>query len=157
MAKQNSVENKFIVITAILVLLLSVPTFNTLFFDNQIQLVELTTLSSDEGDRSPASINSTITQYYTKPVALEIDCNKLIEKFVATGTQVRIKAKGCQFDKLKIENLSNGFTASVFKESNHTVSTDFIDLNEGLNKLKISFENSNKEVVEREFFVQRDL
>jgi hypothetical protein len=94
--------------------------------------------------RAPASVepnNDSLT------LSKEFLCNnkpesKLLQDKVSNH-MVMINFKICKESKslnqINIENQSNGFKAQVFKLEANNFKTDYIQLNEGLNKLKLEF------------------
>lgn len=167
---QSSVENKFIGVTAILVVMLAFPTVNTILtppspsFEEQLLSEIADSKSSEVQGRGPASVPDVQSDYveasapssFLKPVVLEWNCLQAeSEDIEASGTHLRLRGQGCDGQSVQIENMTNGFTASVFREGNLKFSTDFIDLVKGENKLRISFQNNNRSPQVREIIVRR--
>lgn len=105
---------------------------------------------SSEGSRFPASLP------LVKPRALvEVFCNRKGQRIETSEAQVRLKLVGCQGSQKKqlaVKNLTNGFTASVFKDK-ETLSTDYIDVVKGENSLRIEILESKTSVTETDFAV----
>jgi hypothetical protein len=80
---------------------------------------------------------------------LNIDCQFLKsqllrnqDSFQVRAPKVRLKLIGCGKDKRQIEvlNNTNGYSASLFELEDGTISTDFMDINEGSNSMEIKRE-----------------
>jgi|GEM_PF-3933129 len=164
-------EHHFIGITSILVLSLGFAAWlsltNPLNSEGTSSQAASTMTSSDSktgvtseavptsgGSRFPASLP------VVKPRTLvEIFCNRKGQRIETSEAQVRLKLVGClgsQKSQLKsqllVKNLTNGFTASVFKDK-ETLSTDYIDVVKGENKLRIDVIESKTSITETDFTV----
>jgi len=76
--------------------------------------------------------------------------------------QIRLRGEDCQVasssgeeSKTKIDNLTNGFNASVFSTQPGLFTTDYISLDEGKNQIKISQTKKSGEVHTRDLVVIR--
>lgn len=113
-------------------------------------------------DRQPASLEKLEVPrrnvIHSKSVVMNYDCKQLSDVEV-DGTLLRLKGQDstCMNDKwtdISITNHTNGFTASViFLKNGFT--TDFIDLNEGENKLEIQAKDDKGQVVSQKITVKR--
>ena len=75
-----------------------------------------------------------------------------------TSLQLRIRAKLCgDFDisKTEITNTSNGYSATVFKTGDKVMSSDYIQLSDGLNQIKIQVQDRLGRVQSSELLVSR--
>ena len=107
--------------------------------------------------RSPASSEARTPASLRQTKNVEIGCavqGKRIpqsitqtQRFFSQESLMRLRGRTCLhesgFQMIKISNLTNGFTASIFGDNSSEFQTDFIQLNKGLNELV--FELQNKE------------
>lgn len=90
-------------------------------------------------------------------VVQEIHCRKPPHKLALTGSHLRLRLVACpgmHKSEVSIRNETNGFTASVFK-SPKDVTTDYIDLVDGANNLKIEIREDKSALREIEIEVTR--
>jgi hypothetical protein len=61
------------------------------------------------------------------------------DSFQVRAPKVRLKLIGCGKEKRQIEvsNNTNGYSASLFNLEDASISTDFMDINEGSNSIEI--------------------
>lgn len=138
-SRREKTEARFLMITCALVTLIGLPAFFSLFRESQVvQASEI----KKSNDRSPASISpAAIAATFEKPTVetIKINCAQPVEKIETSAHQIRLITVNCKnkMDLTSVTNQSNGFTASIFK-SVEGLSTDFIDLNEGVNLFVLS-------------------
>lgn len=95
-------------------------------------------------DRTPSDRSPAATGILKHPVSkeflqeLNVTCGGLKNQVISEIFASRVRLKGaCSPQHLSIENLTNGHTASIFKNSNQGFSTDYLKLRKGENKIKI--------------------
>lgn len=98
----------------------------------------------EKSTRQPASIpklTSASLPSIESHLALDLNCSGLKQKpLQITGQWAQLRGRVCHFDKIKtveIVNLENGFTASVFNMGVQQYQTDLIQLDQGLNKVRV--------------------
>lgn len=161
MFKRQLNETHLIFLTFVLVLLMGIPTFNTLMgSDLEAPDVPLV-LASKDSFREPASIVSgAIQTSKVLSVAMhDLDCNKkLPQQILVNGDFLQIQGRICRGDlgkkKIEIVNESNGYTAEVFESGLAKYQTDLIQLQPGSNKILIRYTNSTGKSVEDVFEVK---
>jgi hypothetical protein len=92
----------------------------------------------------------------------DFDCNNLQQTFATAKPRFRLKGTGCgntptsneSDSATQVQNESNGYVGTVFHRTPGAFTTDFINLSEGENKIKITFD-SNGEKIEKNFTVVR--
>jgi hypothetical protein len=101
-------------------------------------------------NRSIASVTKGLnTQENLRDTAMDVlnvDCRFLKDQilmnkdsFQVRAPKVRLKLIGCGKEKRQIEvsNNTNGYSASLFNLEDASISTDFMDINEGSNSIEI--------------------
>lgn len=116
------------------------------------------TLKLGQATRSPSSASFKDTnQQQIKNI--DIGCEKKNSRSPQSAKKNRrhslknsllmVTGKSCMhesgYNLLFVKNATNGFTASVFGKPQHGFQTDFIQMNEGLNRVVFELENSKGE------------
>lgn len=133
---------RFLTITLVLVLFMGGASFVS------VMTVPAQAIKQQETARNPASFpeqSPSMTKpeqtHFSKLEDLAWDC-KGTQNSEMHATHVRLKGKTvCQnqtIKEIKIRNLSNGFTATVFANDKGFL-TDFIDLQVGANNIKVDY------------------
>ncbi len=154
-------ERRFLTITFCLVTLLGGPAVYSVI-QEPIDLAKDETVSSA---RQPASLSKAnagekISQkgIRSKSVVLDFTCvNKKSIQSVAGGL-LRLRGSSCfkpGWKDLTVTNKTNGFTAAVIFLNQKKFTTDFIDLNEGVNELKIQAKGEKGETLTQTLNVRR--
>lgn len=103
-------------------------------------------------ERTPASINakmpleSAISEKGNLPdmkkeISKNLDCTGSDSEIKTSEELIVISGANCgKFKNIKITNLSNGFTASVFELSEKQYKTDLIPLTIGANKISVEYQ-----------------
>lgn len=153
------------------VFFLSFTVFLSLFNSNPYKFVykdlnaspKLTELLFDSGQRAPASVAGFASSLVAAPGAqtFDLDCLRANEKVstqVNSG-QLRLRAQLCglkaKSSVTEIVNTTNGYTATVFQTSDRHLSSDYIQLNEGLNHIRIQFQDPAGALQVSELLVSR--
>ena len=115
--------------------------------------------------REPASISKSNrpeklsqTGITSKSVVLDFTCEKRKSVQDVAGGLLRLRGSSCFKEGWKdftITNKTNGFTAAVIFLNHKKFTTDFIDLNEGVNELNIQAKDSKGETVTQTLNVRR--
>jgi hypothetical protein len=106
---------------------------------------ETAPLASSAQDRVPASIVAAAVG--TGATTVDFKCleKKAQQSLETQSAQMRIRAHLCSdaFDIVKTEivNTSNGYTAAVFKTADRIMSSDYIQLSDGVNRIKIQLQD----------------
>lgn len=158
-APKKTVENSMLVVTALFVVALAFPTYQSLVSapksnDKKVSVVEDTVV-----DRSPASVNSSAQnlvalQESAGPVLVDWSCGKPVHDKTTNASQLRLAGDKCA-KETSIVNKTNGFTASVLPLDEKRMTTDFIDLKIGENVIEISDTDAKGKVSVRQFKVTR--
>jgi len=107
--------------------------------------VETMTVVPEVQDREPASIVAAAVG--TGATTVDFKCleKKAQQSLETQSAQMRIRAHLCSdaFDIVKTEivNTSNGYTAVVFKTADRIMSSDYIQLSDGVNRIKIQLQD----------------
>jgi hypothetical protein len=100
---------------------------------------ELQKNAQQNAARSPASIDT--TKIKPQSQKLKVFCDNKDLHFHFERSLVMLEVNSCQKlqgkHQIWIRNLSNGFKAQVFKISEQNFKTDFLQLNNGVNKIEI--------------------
>ncbi len=146
MGRQNPQEQKFLLITTLMVVMLGGPTLLSLFSPNAINSAEDQSVSLVT--RIPASAEpllvANLPKDPVKNVTVQFNCAAVPKNLEVEGSQLRLRSDKCeqvQIPELTIVNKSNGFTASVFPIKELQFTTDFIDLKDGDNQLVITLKD----------------
>lgn len=122
--------------------------------------------------RNPAAVEKNINIFpkaITKVKQISSD-NELIKNFECFEKDKPIKTNNgsvilsgshcSKLTKLKITNLSNGYTASVFEVEDKKYKTDLIPLTDGVNNISVEYELNprKKEIIEKKalFIINRE-
>ncbi len=156
----NFRDQKTIYVLFALVVLLAVPTLMS-WLTPVATMSELRLAERETGGRGPASLSTEAsietpskTGRLSRPVLLEWHASgKEISKDVF-GTHLRLKGHLKGMKAAAIVNETNGFTASLFTDGAE-YSTDFIELREGQNKIKVELTDSKGRAVTKRIEVVR--
>lgn len=139
MGHQNYHEKNFFLLTAVIVVMLGLPTLTSILSE-PINKSEVT-LVSDYSNRGPASALPSSEGEAANSVTMNMSCGSLPSSYDVVGAHLRIKSTGCKdldISKLSIVNKSNGFTASIFPTKDNQFTTDYMDLTEGENAIEVT-------------------
>ena len=143
-------EAKFIILFFIGLTAVTVLSYVDLFSDKKTSLKSLENLNHEIVSvqpslvRAPASVEPNTDSFTTlsKDFLCKNKAHTLLQDKVSKH-MVMINFKICKelksVSEIIIENQSNGFKAQIFKLEANNYKTDYIQLNEGLNKLKLEF------------------
>jgi hypothetical protein len=142
-------EAKFIIIFFIGLTAVTVLSYVDLFSDKKTSLKSLETMNHEivsvqpSLERAPASVDPKTDSFtLSKDFLCKNKAHTLLQDKVSKH-MVMINFKICKelksVSEIIIENQSNGFKAQIFKLEANNYKTDYIQLNEGLNKLKLEF------------------
>ncbi|KYG67117.1 hypothetical protein AZI86_08895 [Bdellovibrio bacteriovorus] len=155
MFKFQITENKMIAMTALLVVAMAFPTYQTLAQNDEVKKEEVAVVTLDS-DRKPASIASPGLKDH-KPRAqfqtVDLKCTKkMFSPLSIAGGYVQFQGKNClnnfKEGDVEIINKSNGFTASIFLRGSDKYQTDLIQLQQGDNEIAIRYRESSGKSVE---------
>ena len=157
-------EQKFLLFTLILLILVGGPAVYSVVNEPTIKL-NLT--ATDSKIRQPASVKQEIPAQdnnrrnviKAKSVTIEVGCDNREQAQETDGTLLRLKSDCWKSGDtgLSITNKSNGFTAAVIETQAHTFTTDYIDLQEGENRLEIKGINKQGQAIQKVMTVHRRL
>lgn len=156
MFKVQLTENKMIAITALLVVVMAFPTYQTLAQNDELKTEEPVVATSSDSDRQPASIAGPGLKEH-KPRAhfqtVDLKCSKKMwGPLSIAGGYVQFQGKNClnnfKDGDVEIINKSNGFTASIFFRGPDKYQTDLIQLQPGDNEIVIRYRESSGTPVE---------
>ena len=162
MFKSQPSETHFLVITAVLVALMGIPTFHTLTTEenkpDELAASEISPAPASSPSRSMASV----APYAMKPkmlTAYDVSCKKQgLTKVNVDGTFVQFQGKNClknfKAGDIEIINKSNGYTASIFSSGSDQYQTDLIQLRSGDNEIAIRYRERSGKPVEEVIHVQ---
>ncbi|WII70634.1 hypothetical protein QJS83_09205 [Bdellovibrio sp. 22V] len=156
MFKRQPTDTQLIFVTLILVLLMGIPTFQTLA-NNDDEVPSSEVAAQPSPARVPASIAQ--QQPHTVPSALssftqyDLSCAKKGQASLKiTGSYVQFQGKNClknyKTGDIEIINKSNGYTASVFSRGSDKYQTDLIQLQNGENEIAIRYRERSGKAVE---------
>lgn len=105
-------------------------------------------------ERSVASVPETenVSKTVNQVVTAQVDCQSQNQTIETESPRMRLYASGCGelTDVMSltssIRNETNGFVATIFRPKDQLFTTDFINLNEGENRIVIHLEDSKKQV-----------
>jgi len=140
-SNQSRTETQFLIVLSALVLTFGIPVFLSFQGDksNVTKTVAKAILTEVPVQvREPSSEKVTTLSQSSTSVTFNLPCNKEPEKKTVDSSFVRLEGTGCGASKkIEIQNVSNGFSASLFFTEGNSFTTDFIDLQEGENELKV--------------------
>lgn len=129
-------------------------------FFQVVSLEENKILSSEHKEvgveRSPAAINPSMNSETLSPskissvdikqeISKGLNCNGMEKEIITKEELVIISGMNCgKLRNIKITNLNNGFTASVFELGEKQYKTDLIPLTIGANKITVEYELTAK-------------
>ncbi len=147
-------DQKFLGVTFCLIMLLGGPAVLSVMQEPLDAVSPVAAIS-----RIPASISSQSRNRITsKSVVLDVSCTHLQALTEVDGSLLRLRGSGCMKEnsqEMKIINETNGFTAAIIPLKERKFTTDFIELKEGLNQLKISLKDDKGQTVIQTFSVRR--
>lgn len=149
MFKRQPTDTQLIFLTLTLVLLMGIPTLNTLAESDEVAPTS----------RQPASIQAmpAVVKSLPSPVSTltkhDLNCReKMNAEVQVNGELLQLQGRRClgKFKTLtlEIENRSNGYTASVFESGTDQYQTDLIQLQKGSNEIVIKCRDANGKSVE---------
>ena len=157
MFKIQLTENKMIAITAMLVVAMAFPTYQTLAQNEGVEKEEAVVAAEDSSVRHPASVAPQVMKEQkprTHFQTVDLKCTKKIPSPTnVVGSFIQFQGKNClnnfKDGDVEIINKSNGFTASIFLRGGDQYQTDLIQLKQGDNEIAIRYrETSGKSVEE---------
>lgn len=134
----------------IFVTLASAIIYQVTTVDKVVEQVKVVRETASE--RTPASINSKMPLESSisgksnlpdmkKEISKNLDCTGSDSEIKTSEELIVISGANCgKFKNIKITNLSNGFTASVFELSEKQYKTDLIPLTIGANKISVEYQ-----------------
>lgn len=134
----------------IFVTLASAIVYQVTTVDKVVEQVKVVRETASE--RTPASINSKMPLKpavseksnlpdMKKEISKNLDCTGSDSEIKTSEELIVISGANCgKFKNIKITNLSNGFTASVFELSEKQYKTDLIPLTIGANKISVEYQ-----------------
>lgn len=162
MLKRQPTDTQFLFITLMLVLLMGIPTFNTLMSADPEFSEDHVVVAASSMPRVPASIPTTTSM--AAPSALshfaqfDFKCTKKSAgPLKVDGRFIQLQGKNClknyQEGDVEIVNKSNGYTASIFDKDSDKYQTDLIQLQKGDNEIVIRYRDRSGKTVEEALFV----
>ena len=161
-------ENKVLLMTLSLVGLMAIPTFFTIFSDEESAASpKISSGKISDSSRSPSSIGGQElaqfkpTETKTLQAQFNVQCSKskradLRQKSEFIQLQGEPCVKNFQAQQLEIINKRNGYTASIFPIKNGRYQTDLIQLEPGENEILVRYLNSSGQFSEEIFRTIRD-
>ncbi|XGC81283.1 hypothetical protein ACES2L_02150 [Bdellovibrio bacteriovorus] len=159
MFKRPPTDTHFILLTLALVLVMAVPTFNTLVSNEEVSEEEVLMVSSLASTRTPASVPQKaapikVESALSSFTAYDLSCTKQALAAVSvSGSFVQFQGKNClknyKDGDVEIVNKSNGYTASVFSRGTNNYQTDLIQLQKGENEIAIRYRQGSGKAVEQ--------
>lgn len=161
MFKRPPTDTHFILLTLALVLVMAVPTFNTLVSNEEVSEEEVLTVHtlSSSSTRTPASVphqaaSVKVESALASFTAYDLSCTKQGHAAVSvSGSFVQFQGKNClknfKDGDVEIVNKSNGYTASVFSRGANNYQTDLIQLQKGENEIAIRYREGSGKAVEQ--------
>ncbi|UOE99976.1 hypothetical protein [Bdellovibrio reynosensis] len=158
MFKRPPTDTHFILLTLALVLVMAVPTFNTLVSNEEISEEDVLMVSTTLASRTPASVPAVapmkVESALSNLTAFDLSCPKPgLEAISVTGSFVQFQGKNClknyKDGDVEIVNKSNGYTASVFSRGINKYQTDLIQLQKGENEIAIRYREGSGKAVEQ--------
>jgi hypothetical protein len=112
-------------------------------------------------DLFPRSINKIKNFSYSNELVINLACNNDSLTIKTKNESAILTGNHClKLDQLKIINLSNGYTASIFEIAEKKYKTDLIPLTVGANKISVAYKITakKKEPTEKTafFIINRD-
>jgi hypothetical protein len=137
-------------------------------------LVALTLLATNPKEPSAASIGAiarapaslvtmalnteqTVAPLLERTSTLVFDCQPPVSAIVTQDTkQIRLSGKLCATESAEVTNMTNGYTATIFKSTPDRFTSDYIHLAEGNNRLRITYLNGDGQHESKEFQLSRE-
>lgn len=160
MFKRLSKDNQLLLITAILVLLMGIPTFNSLIENDEVgEDLSTKNIPVSANERSPASLplkESAVKVHsaFSKFKDYDLNCVKKTnsKKETVVGTYIQFQGKNClknfKDGDVEIFNKSNGYTASTLTSGVGKYQTDLIQLQNGENEIVIRYRERSGKITE---------
>lgn len=152
-------DNHILAGTFMLVLLLGIPTYNSLMeqISEPVPQVATATVKGipSRGIASiPTKDKTSVASALPHYTQFDLNCNKnAVKPVVVHGGYVQFQGKTClqkkSVDGLEIVNISNGYTASIFNSGSDKYQTDLIQLKHGDNEIAIRYRESSGKPVEQ--------
>lgn len=157
-------EQRFLLITIILVALIGAPAVYSVVKDPTQMKNSQKQLSPASSQRQPASVerseNLVRNSIKSKSVVLDYPCNTDKPVLEVDGSLLRLKGGSCISEKwqnVSVMNQANGFTGSVIFLKDDQFTTDFIDLQEGDNQIQFQATDENGKAITRTLTVKSRL
>lgn len=137
-------QNKILVVFFLLLTAITVYSYVDQGDDEKKELASILLVPTNKPeqnfrDRKPASISE--KQLLEKRNQIKVFCDPSNLKLKSDKTLLMLEVSSCPILKEKhplwVKNVSNGFKAQIFKVSDQNYRTDFIQLNPGVNEIKI--------------------
>lgn len=136
---QHNPENKFFYIVGLLVFLTSFPVLSSLLSDSHLQQdIYASAAGREPASTEPSAIDRNQSWNKAKNSTLEISCKSLLTESQVLASHLRLLGQNCNWEKIRVKNLRNGYTASVVVMDSARFTTDFIELSDGTNQIEIS-------------------
>ena len=151
----SKIETQFLGVLAAVVAMVGVPVFFS-FNPESSKITQTLKIADAMTSRNPSSLASPAPVSDRSAVIVRLPCGRELPLQKVNSNYVRLNGKACAgVNSVEITNTSNGFSASIFLGKDKTFSTDFIDLKEGDNELKIRELTSGHEESFKTFHIQR--
>lgn len=157
-------EQRFLIATILLVGLIGTPAVYSVVKDptaGKSRQAKIGTVVAPAG-RQPAnsekSDSPSRTETRSKSVVLDYPCQNRGKTLEVDGTLLRLKGGSCiskKWQNLLVVNQANGFTGSVIFLKDSRFTTDFIDLQEGDNQIRIQGQDEKGRFVSQVLTVKR--
>ena len=155
-------EQRFLLITILLVGLIGAPAVYSVVKDPTQTKSARKSSASKASARQPANIEKASetgrNRIQSKSVVIDFPCKDQGKVHDVDGTLLRLRGGSCisdKWEKVAVVNQANGFTGSVIFLKDNKFTTDFIDLQEGENKLEIQGVDEKGQTVSRTLTVNR--
>jgi hypothetical protein len=170
MKSSSSLDRHFLTITGLLVFALGAPALYSVIkeplkADARLDMhgvsLDNTKVSSQ---RQPAAVilteethaHTALKTGFSKSLSVDVPCeNKDIGELQVSHLRLLGTSCGQLGVEVSVQNISNGFTAEVIGLKDAKYTTDFIDLKEGENHLKITRKDSEGKIEEQLIHVKR--
>lgn len=159
-----SAENKFLFLSAMVVLLVGIKTAASIL-EEPVSGVVLAKREPSSIQSFAIGVKSTDLNKETlsgTPNNFDFDCRKesdlqKIRRIKVSGSFLQVRGKGCPYHKsgfsVRIINKSNGYTASIFGLNKDEFRTDLIQLVEGANQISIEYQSPNGKKTEQKLLI----
>lgn len=156
-------EQKFLLCTLGLLILVGAPAVYSVVKPPTVSMaVAIKNDNRKPASKEPGSVaeeNRHRNAIKAKSVTIEVGCENGDQTQETDGTLLRLKAECWKqgSEDVVITNKTNGFTASVIETKTKGFTTDFIDLQEGENRLEITAKNAQGKAIQKVMTVHRRL